>query len=63
MQRGTRFNRLVRWFHLFGNHDVPCPHCLALIGGGENVCPRCRRILRFEGIAELRARGHRSHSP
>ncbi len=31
-----------------------CPHCSATIAAAENVCPHCGRILRFEGIAELR---------
>ena len=31
-----------------------CPHCSANIPAAENVCPHCKRILRFEGIAELR---------
>lgn len=56
MDRGRRFSKLVRWFLLPGSPGVPCPHCLMPIGGIENVCPSCRRILRFEGIAELRAR-------
>ncbi len=31
-----------------------CPHCNATIAAAENVCPHCHRILRYEGIAELR---------
>ncbi|MGH7412099.1 MAG: hypothetical protein ACREJ6_13705, partial [Candidatus Methylomirabilis sp.] len=62
MDKGRRFNKLMRWLHLFGASDAPCPHCLATIGGVENVCPSCRRILRFEGIAELRASGNRDRA-
>lgn len=32
----------------------PCPHCEAVIPEVANVCPTCHRILRFEGIEELR---------
>ena len=31
-----------------------CPHCNAIIALAENVCPSCHRILRYEGIDELR---------
>ena len=60
MDRGRRLSRLMRWLLLPGTSGVACPHCLAQIGGVENVCPRCRRILRFEGIAELRARSNQN---
>lgn len=62
MDKGRRFHKLIRWIHLLGSSGVPCPHCLATIGGVENVCPSCRRILRFEGIAELRARSNQDHA-
>ena len=53
--------RLSKLFELFlasGRSMITCPHCLLPIGGPENVCPHCRRLLRFEGIAELRAKSH-----
>jgi predicted amidophosphoribosyltransferase len=56
MNRERRFSNLIRWFLLPGSSGLTCPHCLATIGGIKNVCPNCRRILRFEGIEELRAR-------
>ena len=55
MDRGRRFSKLIRWLLLQGSSGLTCPHCLATIGGIKNVCPNCRRILRLEGIAELRA--------
>ena len=55
MDKGRRFSKLMRWLLLSGASGGACPHCLAPIGDVENVCPVCRRILRFEGIAELRA--------
>lgn len=58
MDRGRRFSKLIRWLLLSGGSGLTCPHCLATIGGIKNVCPNCRRILRFEGIAELRARSN-----
>jgi len=58
MDRGRRFSKLIRWLLLPGGSGLACPHCLATIGGIKNVCPNCRRILRFEGIAELRARSN-----
>ncbi|HZY32118.1 MAG TPA: hypothetical protein VFF86_10840 [Candidatus Methylomirabilis sp.] len=58
MDRGRGFGKLIRWFLLSGSSGLTCPHCLATIGGVKNVCPNCRRILRFEGIAELRARSN-----
>jgi len=56
MDIGRRLNRVMRWLQLPGSSEIPCPHCLARIGRIENVCPNCRRVLRFEGVAELRAR-------
>ncbi|NJD69875.1 MAG: hypothetical protein C3F12_14795 [Candidatus Methylomirabilota bacterium] len=50
-----RFSKLFEIFLLSGRSMSTCPHCLLPIGGSENVCPNCRRLLRFEGIAELRA--------
>jgi predicted amidophosphoribosyltransferase len=45
---------LIAWLGLDKPEETrACPHCEATIGVTENVCPRCRRILRFEGIAEL----------
>ena len=46
---------LIRWLGLDKPQETrPCPHCNATINWQDNVCPRCRRILRFEGITELR---------
>lgn|GEM_PF-1935556 len=53
-----RLSTLFRLFLFSGRSMVTCPHCLLPIGGSENVCPNCRRLLRFEGIAELRANSH-----
>lgn len=56
--------RLSKLFQMFLSSDrsmTTCPHCLLPIGGSENVCPNCRRLLRFEGIAELRA-SHPDHA-
>lgn len=54
-----RLSTLFRLF-VFSNRSMAatCPHCLLPIGESENVCPNCRRLLRFEGIAELRAKRH-----
>jgi hypothetical protein len=46
---------LIRWLGLDKPQESrPCPHCNATIGWKDNVCPQCHRILRFEGITELR---------
>lgn len=46
---------LIAWLGLDKPEETrACPHCNATIGVTENVCPHCRRILRFEGIEELR---------
>lgn len=50
-----RFGKLLQLFLFSGRSMITCPHCLLPIGRSENVCPNCRRLLRFEGIAELRA--------
>ncbi|MDE2058714.1 MAG: hypothetical protein KGJ27_03150 [candidate division NC10 bacterium] len=50
-----RLSKLFQMFLSSGRLMATCPHCLLPIGGSENVCPNCRRLLRFEGIAELRA--------
>ena len=60
MDRGRRFSKLIQWLLFPGSSGLACPHCLATIGGIKNVCPNCRRILRFEGIAELRARSNQN---
>ena len=47
--------RLISWLGLDKPEETrECPHCTGTIPAAENVCPQCRRILRFEGIAELR---------
>ncbi len=51
MRKGS----LIAWLGLDKPEETrECPHCGAVIGAAENVCPKCQRILRFEGIAELR---------
>lgn len=46
---------LLAWLGLDKPEETRgCPHCSATIPAAENVCPHCKRILRFEGIAELR---------
>ena len=46
---------LIAWLGLDKPEETrECPHCAATIRAADNVCPRCKRILRFEGIAELR---------
>ncbi len=50
-----RLSKLFQMFLSLSRPTATCPHCLLPIGGSENVCPNCRRLLRFEGIAELRA--------
>ena len=46
---------LIAWLGLDKPEETrECPHCSANIPAAENVCPHCKRILRFEGIAELR---------
>lgn len=45
----------IAWLGLDKPEETrPCPHCSSTIPAAENVCPHCHRILRFEGIAELR---------
>jgi len=56
-----RFSKLLQLFLWSDGSTATCPHCLSPIGGSENVCPNCRRLLRFEGIAELRA-SHPDHA-
>ena len=46
---------LIAWLGLDRPEETrPCPHCNASIALAENVCPSCHRILRYEGIEELR---------
>ncbi|CBE69341.1 MAG: hypothetical protein F9K13_12890 [Candidatus Methylomirabilis oxygeniifera] len=56
-----RLSKLFQMFLFSDRSMTTCPHCLLPIGGLENVCPNCRRLLRFEGIAELRA-SHPDHA-
>ena len=53
---------LIAWLGLDKPEETrDCPHCSATIPATENVCPHCKRILRFEGIAELqRTRSRRT---
>ncbi|MBZ0168426.1 hypothetical protein MELA_00514 [Candidatus Methylomirabilis lanthanidiphila] len=50
-----RLSKLFQMLLASSRSIATCPHCLLPIGGMENVCPNCRRLLRFEGIEELRA--------
>ena len=46
---------LITWLGLDRPEETRlCPHCNATIPAAENVCPHCHRILRYEGIEELR---------
>jgi hypothetical protein len=45
----------IAWLGLDRPEETrPCPHCDATIALAQNVCPSCHRILRYEGIEELR---------
>lgn len=53
--RGTGLRRWLTWLCLDRPAEVrQCPHCLQVIPERSNFCPRCRRVIRFEGIDELR---------
>ena len=46
---------LITWLGLDRPEETRlCPHCNATIPAAENVCPHCHRILRYEGIEQLR---------
>jgi hypothetical protein len=62
-RRAFGLRRWLAWLCLDRPAEVrPCPHCEATIPESSNVCPRCRRVLRFEGIDELRRAAEQARS-
>ena len=61
--RGTGLRRWLAWLCLDRPTEVrQCPHCLEVIPERSNFCPRCRRVIRFEGIDELRRATEQPHT-